>query len=243
MRKVIQAILILIVAASCKTISVNHENQTKTTQNIKLGIIGEQKDFVVEKDYNQTALPKYQEPVKLVISKVPFNKNTFEAYQKASMVQNSTVLVNYVDSLQPKPIYIKIEIADRLSMINSLNNVDNIKLFEFLQNKSDTHIVSTISIAFNAQIIDALDNADEVFLAHSGVNNYVLKVFKNNSEQQTILFNEGVVFGYQYSNFCWKENQKYQLKIVDIVERDDKCPSKTYRSAKRARKKINYYKF
>lgn len=243
MTKYIYLIFILCGLTSCKTISVNKEYQTRTTQNIQLGSIGEEKNFVLEKDYNNTAIPKYLEPIKVHIYPVAFNKKTFNAYQDAMVFQSKDLGVNFIDSIETKPTYLKIEIADRLSILKSLNSHENKDIFDFLKNKSESHIVTTISIAFKKDIIDAINNADEVFLVNSGINSYVLKTFKSKTEQETILFNEGVVFGYQSSNTCWKENEKYQLEIVDLVESDDECPNKTYRSSKRAKKKINYYKF
>ena len=97
-------------------------------------------------------------------------------------------------------------------------------------------------MALDKNRLDELLNADEVFLEATGVKSYALKTYKKGQLQTVLTFNEGVVFAYQASNFCWEENDKYQLEIVDIVETSDKCPNKTYRSAKRAKKKINYYK-
>ena len=51
------------------------------------------------------------------------------------------------------------------------------------------------------------------------------------------------MFGYQASKACWKENNKHQFEIVDLVENNDQCPIKTYRVPKDAKKNLNYYKF
>ena len=85
--------------------------------------------------------------------------------------------------------------------------------------------------------------AEEVFLESSGLKNYSLNLYANGQKQHVIQFNEGVIFAYQTSNCCWKQNDKYQLEIIDLVETNDKCPSNSFRSSNRANKKINYYKF
>lgn len=232
---------LIICCYSCKSISVNNESQKTTTQNIQLGTIGEQKDFILEQDYNHIALPKYKNLIKVNIIKNSFNKSTYKAFKKAEILQNVSVAIEYVDSSKVKPSFIKLEIADRLPIINSLNN--NNDIFEYLKNKSASHIITSLSIAFDIDILQSIQNSDEAYLADSGIDGYVLVLFKDEIEQRIIKFMEGVVFAYQASNFCWQEDDRRQLNIVDIVESTDKCPSNTYRSAKRAKKKINYYKF
>ncbi|PWH83985.1 hypothetical protein DIS18_05405 [Algibacter marinivivus] len=243
MNKYIFLLLTITCLLSCKSISVHQEFQETTTQNIQLGTVGEQKKFLLEQDYNHTALPKYQKQVKVQVSLVDFNTSTFKIYQKAKPFQNKTIVVNYIDSIKTKPKFLKLEIADRIAILNTLNDKDNKDIFQFLKNKTEAHIITTISVVFNQETSDVLSHGEEVFLEQIGVNNYALKIYKNKIEEKTIYFNDGVVFGYQTSNACWKQDDKYQLGIVDLVENNDQCPNNTYRSAKRAKKKINYYKF
>mgnify|MGYP000908383044 CR=1 FL=1 len=237
-------IAVLIVSfTSCRTLSVQHERQHKTTQNIQLGTIGVHKNFILEQDYNFTAFPQLQQPIKVSVTAVPFNKTKLKAFEKAKSAQNKAIVVKYVDSVKTKPRFLKLEIADRVAILNSLMGNENTAVFEFLQNKTNAHLISTISIVFDAETAAKLSTAQEVFLEHTGINNYVLKTYDNNIEQHSIYFNEGVVFGYQTSNACWKENKKRQLEIVDVVESNDRCPINTHRLAKKAKKQINYYKF
>jgi hypothetical protein len=98
-------------------------------------------------------------------------------------------------------------------------------------------------VVFDAEIAAKLSTAQQVFLEHTGSNNYVLKTYKQIKEQHSIHLSEGVVFGYQTSKACWKENRKRQLEIVDFVESDDRCPINTHRVAKKAKNKINYKNF
>lgn len=228
---------------SCRTLSVQQERQMKTTQNLALGTIGVHKNFMIEQDYNFTAFPQYQSPIKVNVTRVPFNKTKIKAFENAKSAQNKAVHVKYVDSVKPKPRFLKLEIADRVAVLKSLNSTQNSDVFQFLQNKSNAHLISTLSAVFDAETAEKLSSAQQVFLEHTGINNYVLKIYYNNKEQHSIPFSEGVVFGYQISNVCWKENKKHQLEIVDLVESDDRCPLNSYRMAKKAKKKINYKNF
>ncbi len=236
-------LLLIVCFTSCKTVQINHEYQKSTTQNIQLGTVGEQKTFILEQDYNHTALPNYQTPIKVNVNPLEFNKSTFKVFSNAKINQNQKVSVNYVDSLENKPKYLKLDIADRVAVLNTLNNKASKDVFQFLQNKDQAHLVTSIALALNTDDINTIINADEVFLEVTGIKNYALNLYKGEIVQQTILFNDGVVFAYKTSSCCWKQNDKYQLEIVDLAEGNTKCPSQSYKSVKQAKKEINYFKF
>ena len=68
---------------SCKSITIQQDMQHTTRQNIMLGTVGEQKDFVLEQDYNHTAIPKYSKPIKIQPITTEFTKATYRAFLKA----------------------------------------------------------------------------------------------------------------------------------------------------------------
>lgn len=228
---------------SCKSISVANETQIKTSQSIELGSIGEDKQFLLEEDYNSTAIPSFDKPVKVSASVLEFNKTSFKAFSLANNKESLPLTINYIDSLDTKPRFLKLELADRVSILNALNNKENNAVKDYIKNKKDAHIISAISIAFDGEKMKSILDADALFLEQEPNKTFVLKAYKNNNVIGSFKFNEGVVFAYQASSFCWQEDDKHQLNIVDIVERTDKCPNSTYRSAKRAEKKIDYFKF
>ncbi|WP_407556481.1 hypothetical protein [Winogradskyella sp. 4-2091] len=235
-------ILLLILIYSCKTISVGDDNQVTTTQNIMLGMIGEDQQFILERDYNHTAIPVYNHPLKVQWNIQHFNKSTYKFFSKAAINQNTQFSIDYSDSLLNKPQFLKLELSDRVSILNALNSKINKEIKDYIFNKKDAHLITSISIALDKNRLKELLNADEVFLEATGVKSYALKTYKKGELQTVLSFNEGVIFAYKASNFCWQENDKHQLEIVDIVESTNRCPNKTYRSATRAKKKINYYK-
>ena len=243
MNKCICIALMIAGFTSCKTLSVQQERQTKTTQNLQLGAIGVHKNFILEQDYNFTAFPQFQHPIKVKVNGVPFNKTKMKVFENAKRTQNKDIHVKYVDSVKIKPRFLKLEIADRVAVLKSLNSKGNATIFQFLKTKKNAHLITAISIVFDAETTAKLSTAQEVFLEHTGINNYVLKTYENTKEQHSIYFNEGVVFGYQTSNACWKENKKRQLEIVDFVESNDRCPIHTHRLANKAKKIINYKNF
>jgi hypothetical protein len=243
MIKRILTLIIFFIVVGCKSISVANETQTKTSQFMELGNIGEDKQFILEEDYNSTAIPSFDEPIKIGASVLEFNKTSYKAFSIANNKKSLPLTVNYVDSSVSKPRFLKFELADRVSILNALNNKENNAVKDYIQNKKDAHIISVISIAFDDEKTKSILDADALFLEQEPNKTFVLKAYKDNNVFDSLKFNEGVVFAYQVSNFCWQENDKYQLNIVDIVESTDKCPNSTYRSAKRAKKKIDYFKF
>jgi hypothetical protein len=228
---------------SCKTISVYNEDQNTTIQSVLIGTVGFDEDFILKRDYNKVAIPTYKNPIKVHASLIDFNKTVFKAFENAQKSQPVLMGLTYIDSVKTKPQYLKLEISDRLEVLNSLNNTSNKSLFELLKIKNDAHLVTTIAIAFNVKQLELISKAEEVFLESSGLKNYSLNLYANGEKQHIIQFNEGVIFAYQTSNCCWKQNDKYQLEIIDLVEGNDKCPNNSFRSSNRAKKKINYYKF
>ena len=234
---------ILVLLTGCKTISVQNKQYQSTKQSVDLGSIGTDENFVLEQTYNHSGIPNYISPIKVKITPISFNKSLYKIFSVANEMQPKEVKINYIDSLQNKPKFLNIEIADKVGLINILNDVSNKDVKNYLLNQNQSHVVTNISIAFNQNDLEALANATEVYLENEGVKSLALKIYNNTKVLRTINFNEGVVFGYRTSSCCWKENSKYQLEIIDLVEGDNSCPNQSYKSAKRAKKEVNYYKF
>ena len=233
---------VIITVLGCKTVAVNNTQQTVTTQYISLGSIGLDKDFIIQSGFNNTALPNYKEPIKVSIEKVPFTKQTHKAFIKANTLQSYNVSINYIDSLDAKPQFVQIKIVDKVAIINALNDKTNSDIKAYLKYNTSANIVTSISIALNKENMDTVEKSDAVFLIETGFKTYALQIQKANQKPKIIRFNDGAVFAYKSSYFCWQENNKYQLQIVDLVNKCNNCPSKTYRNSARAKKKINYFK-
>tara|TARA_B110001452_G_C15239247_1_gene429089 strand:+ start:191 stop:1093 length:903 start_codon:yes stop_codon:yes gene_type:complete len=227
---------------ACKTIIVQHEQQTKTTQNLQLGSIGEQRGSLIFADYNHTALPTYKQPLKLKVTVVPYSKASYKAFETATHAQQPSQQLQSTDSVQQRPQYLKIEIADRVGLIHSLNSSHNSSVFQFLKQKPTAHIVSTIAVAFSPAVMAQLSSAQEVFLEQTGQHNYILKTYNPGNESQSVFFNQGVVFGYKASKVCWTLTTKRRYTIVDIVESDENCPYCTHSRIKALKSRTNSYK-
>jgi len=234
---------LIILFCSCKAVSVQNEQQ-QTTVNIKvLGTLGQQSTSLSGTDYNTITLPNLSDPIRVSILQTPFSKPTFKAFKKAKEMSTISVNVSYNDSSKTKPKFLKIDIADKVAFLKALNHSNNSDVKDYLSTDNDAHIVTGTSILLPENETKLLLEAQEVFLQELGQKSYALVVYSNNQAQGKVLFKQGVVFTYRPSYACWQEDSKHQLQIVNLVEGKRSCPPKTYKSAKRAKKKINYFKF
>lgn len=236
-------VTLLMVLTACRTVNVNHTNQKTIHDQVLLGSIGLVDNSLFQTDFNNSAFPEYKQPIKVNYSINDFNKKTFVAFLEANEKQGLKLNIKYVDSLKEKPKFLTLSIADKVGVLNALNYNENKDVNDYLANNVNAKIVSTISIALPQNLIDEITKSEEVFLVQDSVKNYALQLYSNGETSSKIQFNSGVVFTCQTSSFCWKENDKHQINIVDFVDRQSSCPNKTYKSAKRAKKKINYLKF
>ena len=228
---------------NCKTVSVNQEIQKITTKQVVLANIGLQKDNVLQTGFNITAIPKYNQSIKVLATSVQFNNQTFKAFSEAQKTQESDFKINYIDSLPNKPKFITLQIVDRVGLLSELNSKENEDVKAYLTNKENANIITGVSIALSKQMLNEINRADNIFLIENGLKSYGLQLYKNDEPIKNIQFNEGVIFAYRTSNCCWQENKKHQINIVDLVDGQGSCPNKTYKSAIQAKKKVNYFKF
>ncbi len=241
--KSIYVVLWCIVFSSCGSIQqLQYESQRKTEQSLVLGSIGSDKDFLLQKEYKNIALPTYNKPIKLSVTEVPFNKSVYKVFLKARASQSSNINVMYIDSLKKKPKYIKLQIDDKIEMIATLNAKQNIKIKNYLSLNPYTNIITNLSLVLNKEDRDKLMNAESVFLIEKGLKTYILQLHAHGKKTEQILINKSVVFAYKTSHCCWQENRKHRINIVDLVDEFNNCPNGSYRSSNRAKKKVNYFK-
>ncbi len=242
MFKNIQFILFTLVIVSCKSVAVQGSYQQTTKQKVVLGSIGLNSNFILEQGYDNTGLPNYEKEIKVSISAVPYSNTTYKAFSKAALLQEANFKVNYVDSLKNKPRYIDISIADNVLLIESLNANSNSAIKNYLSTQNEAKVVTSIGMALPANLINSIKEGEEYFLSEYGKKSYAITVYKKGELMVTIPFTDGVIFAYDVSSCCWQENNKHQIAIVDLVNNVN-CPYKTHTSAKRAKKKNNYFKF
>ncbi|MCB4797231.1 hypothetical protein [Neotamlana laminarinivorans] len=233
-KNVIQLLCLTILLVGCKTTTLQQFNQKKTTQQITLGSIGLSKDFVLQPNYYGAAIPNYIEPIKVMVSAIPFTKQNYKQFLKANKTQKTNVEVHYVDSVNIKPIYFKIQIADKVGVIKALNNTANNDVKTYLSYNKNANLINGISIALTKKDTELLQKADAVFLEMKAHKSIALQLYTENKTSHTIWLSQGVVFGFESLSCCWQQDQRHKLNIIDVISPFTNCPKSTYKSAIRA---------
>jgi len=234
--------LLTIVLQSCKTFIVDSKNSTVTQRAVSLLHIGDEEDLLLESNYKNSAIVTTTQPIKVIVASNSFTKQSYKAFLKANALQNKAITVKYVDSLENKPVYVSVTLANKVAVLDAFKEKQNSSLREYLSLQDDARLITSISLVTNKARLTKINTAEEVFITPFGLKSYALELYSGGRLEERILFTETVVFAYNTSGICWKENKKHQLEIVDFVEGYG-CPSKTFKNANRAKKKINYFKF
>lgn len=199
--------------------------------------------MLLENKYKNTAIPDYNQPIKVNAVPVTFTNQTYKAFVKSQKSQPAGFNIQYIDSLNQKPRFVHLQIADKVAIIEELNAENNSSIKNYLKVKPDARMVTSISMATSPELLQKIIEAENIFLEQEGAKSYVLNLYKNNGFVQRLSFDQAVVFAYKTSSFCWQENERRQLKIVDLVDEHYICPENSYSRAKRAKKDLDYFKF
>ncbi|WP_046744105.1 hypothetical protein [Kordia zhangzhouensis] len=240
MRFFFGGITFLFLTISCKTILINQESLILTETPVELGSIGLLRETLITNTYKNITSPSFYKKVKLNVQPFYFSKKTFKLFSKAN--KQEKMALNFSDSSKVKPEYVVLQFMDRLTITSALNNTKNTGLRSYLETKEDAQMVTSISVAFSQEHITQLKNASEVFLTQSDAKKFSLLLTFIDGKTQTLETSNGVVFGYQTSNFCWKEDSKHNLIIADIVSDAEGCPPNTHRKARKATQQKDYFK-
>lgn len=240
MKKLIFILVFIFIFFSCKPVIVNHEVKNATATNLELGNIGLPGRSLLEYKFKTTAIPRFKNKVRIEIEQANFNKGKFNTYLKASPENKSGIV--YIDSLENKPQFVELKIIDRVGLITAIN--EDLEVLNYLKNtQGEVKIITSLSIALSNNYLNTIINAESLFLTYEGkFKKHQILAINKNGEKNIINFSEGSAFTYSVSSFCWQENERKQVVIADIIDSWNSCPSKTYKKARRAKKKVNYYK-
>src|SRR5690606_37820236 len=99
-------VLMVLAFTACKTISVQDNQYQTTNEQIVLGSIGQDANYLLEHKYSSSAIPNYNIPIKVQATAVSFNKSSYKRSVQAQDYQTKKFQVTYVDSLELKPSFL-----------------------------------------------------------------------------------------------------------------------------------------
>ncbi|WP_117885590.1 hypothetical protein [Aureibaculum luteum] len=242
MKKIITILSLISILFSCKTIQVNQQSQKTTKTVVELGVIGKVNYKFKTDRLETTALPVYNQKIRVATNNVVFNTTTFKTYTKASNQQNQKINITYIDSAENKPSYVNLQFLDKVQLINELNAEYNDGISTYLQNAKNNIIITGISTYFNSEDLENLSQADEVYLINNKPKKYNLELIKNGRTIANIDMANGVSFTYTTASFCWKKEYG-KISIVNITGANEGCGKDTYKNVSRLNKKVNLFKY
>lgn len=227
------SISILVLVTGCKTLSVNQTLYKTTVDHLTLGGVSLSNKSIVTPTSTNVAIPAYKTPVKTQATTIPFTAKTYKAYAKAAKIQIRLDSITS-DSLNYTPKFIQLHIADKVALLEALNDDSNSNLKTYLSYNPKSGIVTDISIKFPLKQLQLIQNADAIFLTELHLKTYALQLYKDGVKTEKIPLSDGTVFAYKVANACWKENRQRKLQIIDLVSTCN-CPKATYKVSQKAK--------
>lgn len=213
--------LLIYCFASCKSVSFQ-ENLINLNTDPGLGTIGVFQDKLMSNDFNVVGLPELDEKIKLSIKKIYFNNSSLRKYNKK--IHEEELKLELVDSLKYDPYYFKIEISNKIGLIEILNNSANKEIRDYLEISGKNLIVTSVFIYFTPEISVLVENALAIYLINNKKSSYSMELLYKDGSGEILNFKEGTAFNYGLSGFCWKANYKREAIIAALRERTDPCP-------------------
>nr|WP_299067278.1 hypothetical protein [uncultured Allomuricauda sp.] len=180
--------------------------------------------------------------LKVDVKQLPFNRTSYYSYAKFMEQAGKINSVSYNDSLPYKPKYLRLQLLDRLGLTQLLNNEQHDDLRSYIANDDGYKLVTGLNITVPEVEMPGFLQAEALQLQKDAYDNIILVVINGEFEKH-YFFSELHVFDYQYSNFCWGEDQYHNMIIENLISEDQKCPKGTYLKASKVNGDRSYLKF
>lgn len=221
-------VLILLTICSCKIVHFGENSSTALHTEPQIGTVGLKNKNLLGSSFKEMGVPQLKEKIRLSAEQKLFTKTILSNYNKK--VQDSSKKLEIIDSLNLRPNYFKIQISDKVGIIQELNSDENSRILEYLENTGENLMVTTLLIYFPDEIATSINNASEVYLVNNKKSAYSLELLNGDKTKAVIEFSKGVSFGYEFSAFCWSENTKHQPVIAAFRNKNGGCPGKTMKN-------------
>jgi len=222
--------------------SYQSKKQTAAVTFPELGSIVVLKDHLWYNSANQLGTPKWNKPLTIQVQQLPFNKVSYGNYANYMAKASRINSIPYVDSLPYKPKYLRLDILDKIELVERLNDDQNKTVRSYLENDDDYKIVTSISVTTTDALMVRLVEAQSVTLEEVSPKKMQL-VLTNDNKEYLIALSELEVFDYGYSSFCWGEDRYHNKRIKTLNLGNEKCPKGTSKKASKVVADKSYLKF
>ena len=237
MKPTIAYLLLAAMLCACNPLK---EFEQKKVDTPHIGAIGKEDNNLVSRNFLQVGKPELKNAVALSAEYLPFTKSTFRQYKSAMEKSGQKPQVNYVDSIKPKPKYVRLRIKDKIVLKTALNESGNEEVKRYLANDSDCRIVSGISMYLHPMTADNLINSKELFLRTNKNGSLEIEIV-NGKERQQFSVPKKEIFDYELLGFCWAEDI-YGNARIETLNENGHCPDGTEKSARKVEDNKSYLK-
>lgn len=195
---------------------------------IALGVIGIQKRALTTDYFEVTSIPNINK-IRVRATAQKFTKKTYAKYSK--QYASNKFNIKYVDSLKNKPTYLNFQFLDRVNLLKTLQENENV--VDYLKTQNEASIVTEVSMVLTKNQLEEIINTDALFLKNNSTKECILELYTDNKLTGSFKFNEGAILGYRLAIFCWGTNKKNKQTIFDIIPEGSSCPKNTNKCFKK----------
>lgn len=230
-------LLLAVLLVACNPLK---EFEQKTVDALHIGVLGKEDNNMVSRGFRQVGKPVLTRRVALSVEVSPFTKDTFKDYKANKEKNGENPQPNFVDSIKPKPKYVRLRIKDKIMLRTLLNNSDNEEVKRYLASDPECKIISGVSLYVHPMIADNLERSDDLFLYANKNGSLQIDMVKGGEKQQfSILKKE--IFSYELMGFCWSEDV-YGNARIETLNEGGNCPDGTEKSARKIEDNKSYLK-
>lgn len=218
-------------------------NYHTTSQVLELGVVGDKEISVYKTDFETASIPVYTDFIKLSIEKKNFTRNIYKKYMMSVKEKNTPHKVNYIDSLEVKPVYLDFSINDKSLVIESLNKEENKAVLSYIKNVPQTKLITNIRVLLTKEIEKQIEEVDAFYIRTNQQKKQLIYLFKKEKPIGELDLSKTVIFGYKMSSFCWGFTEKKKIKLITLLSEGENCTSNTNRIPGKLEKEIEENQF
>ncbi|MEP3208643.1 MAG: hypothetical protein ABJN95_05615 [Maribacter sp.] len=238
--RLLSILLAIIFVQGCATYT--SEQEARAINLPELGSIIQTRGNFWYATSERVGTPEWGTPLVVDVQEVPFTKNTYGNYSaymgKASRING----IAYVDSLPYKPKYLRLQLADKIAVVQQLNSTKNGPVRDYLATDHDYKVVTSLDITLTDALMPKFLSAAKVTLCENAQWGKHL-LFIIDKKEERVPFSEIQVFDYSYASLCWGEDRYHNKRVETLLPGNNACPKGTYKKAAKVGSDKSYLKF
>jgi len=235
--------VILALVSLCSCSAYKASQQYEKLRQPQLGTLVQQNSMLGFAEHTQEVGQLHlKKPLAVKVVALPFNDHSYRLYTSYLKNARRANTIPYNDSTPIPPRYLRLELTNQVALTQLLNTTENQALCEYIAQDAGSALVSSINFTSVDRDLALFLNASHVFLTRDDLGKLYFSVLQNDKEQ-FIYFEELQIFESETLSFCWAEDQHLKKRVVNLMEKGQRCPKGTHKKARKAERERDYLKF